>query len=122
MEKLQAAGFDVALRLSPYIPQFIEKGVLDMGVINAVECDKIIIEFLRVNSWIKKWFDIDYADYTHKHAGYEHMPLDIKRRYLALVDNFKEVSICEDVDEHYRYWSDNVNSNPQDCCNLKILP
>lgn len=120
IEKLQAAGFDVALRLSPYIPQFIDKGVLDMDVINAVKCDKILVEFLRVNTWIRKWFDIDYSDYTLKHAGYDHMPLETKKRYMQLITGFKEVTVCEDVSEHYLYWEDNVNHNPLDCCNLRM--
>lgn len=45
IEKLDAAGFDVSLRLSPYIPQYI-----DYAVLNAVRCRKILVEFLRVNT------------------------------------------------------------------------
>lgn len=45
IEKLQENGFDVQLRLSPFIPQFIDFDILD-----DVKCDKILIEFLRVNS------------------------------------------------------------------------
>ena len=119
IERLQAEGFDVQLRLSPYIPQFIEKGVLDMDVINSVKCDKILVEFLRVNSWIRKWFDIDYSEYTLKQSGYQHLPLAAKIRYMGLVKGFKEVSVCEDVSEHYKYWSEVVNHNPEDCCNLR---
>ncbi len=120
IEKLQKEGFDVSLRLSPYIPQFIDKGVLDMDIINNVKCDKILVEFLRVNTWIKKWFDIDYSDYTLKHAGYNHMPLDTKIKYLKLITGFKEITVCEDVSEHYLYWEDNINHNPLDCCNLRL--
>lgn len=119
IERLQEEGFDVQLRLSPYIPQFIERGVLDMGKINAVKCDKILVEFLRVNTWIKKWFDIDYSEYTYKQSGYLHMPLETKIHYLELVDGFKELTVCEDVSEHYDYWSRKVNFNKEDCCNLR---
>lgn len=91
-----------------------------MDVINAVKCDKILVEFLRVNTWIRKWFDIDYSDYTLKHAGYDHMPLETKKRYMQLITGFKEVTVCEDVSEHYLYWEDNVNHNPLDCCNLRM--
>lgn len=28
-------------------------------------------------------------------------------------------SVCEDVDEHYEYWKNNFNNNPDDCCNLR---
>lgn len=65
IETLQENGFDVQLRLSPFIPEFV-----DFTVLNNVKCDKILIEFLRVNSWIKKWFDIDFSDYTLKQSGY----------------------------------------------------
>lgn len=119
IEKLQSAGFDVQLRLSPFIPQFIEKGVLDMDIINSVKCDKILVEFLRVNTWIKKWFNIDFSEFTLKQSGYQHLPLEIKRKYLGLINGFKQKSVCDDVSEHYEYWQKNYNHNPQDCCNLK---
>lgn len=118
IERLQQAGFDVSLRLSPFIPQFEEQGVLDMDIINAVKCDKILVEFLRVNTWIKRWFDIDYSEYTLKHSGYEHLPLERKVHYLKLITGDKQLTVCEDVDEHYDYWQRNVNHNPDDCCNL----
>lgn len=120
IERLQREGFDIQVRLSPFVPQFINKGVLDMDIINGIECDKILVEFLRVNTWIKKWFDIDYSEYTLKQSGYQHMPLDLKIKYLDLIKNYKEVSICEDVDEHFLYWKDNVNHNPDNCCNLRL--
>lgn len=113
VEKLQSLGFDVAVRLSPYIPEYV-----DISKINAIKCDKITVEFLRVNHWIKKWFDIDYSDYTLNHKGYSHLPLEKKKELLKPI-KFKEITICEDVDEHYDYWVDNVNHNKQDCCNLR---
>lgn len=115
VEKLQANGFDVQFRLSPFIPQYI-----DFDILNNVKCDKILIEFLRVNSWIKKWFDIDYSEYTLKSGGYRHLPLETKIKYLEEITGFKEKSICEDVDEHYNYWQENFNQNKKDCCNLNI--
>lgn len=113
IEKLASAGFDVALRLSPYIPQFV-----DMDIINAVKCDKVVVEFLRVNHWIKQWFDIDYSDYTLKSGGYEHLPLERKIQLLEQV-KFPQITVCEDVTEHYEYWKTHVNYNPDDCCNLR---
>ena len=115
IEKLQAAGFDVALRLSPFIPEFV-----DMGILNQVKCDKIQVEFLRVNSWIKKWFDIDYTPYTVKQSGYLHRTLEDKREHMKWIWGFKEVSVCEDESEAYEFWKKNVNHNPDDCCNLRI--
>lgn len=103
----------MALRLSPYIPQNV-----DMDIINSVKCDKIIVEFLRVNHWIKQWFDIDYSEFTLKEGGYEHLPLERKIELIKAVD-FPQISVCEDVTAHYDYWKKNVNYNPEDCCNLR---
>lgn len=90
-----------------------------MDVINNVDCNKILVEFLRVNTWVKKWFDIDYSEYTLKQSGYEHLPLDKKIKYLSLLDKTKkQVTVCEDVSEHYNYWRDVFNPNKNDCCNL----
>lgn len=115
IEKLQALGFDVQLRLSPFIPQFI-----DFDILNNVKCDKILIEFLRVNHWIKKWFDIDYSEYTVKQSGYHHLPLEKKLKYLEKITGFKEMSVCEDEDTAYEYFKNNFNHNPDDCCNLRV--
>lgn len=115
IERLHAAGFDVSLRLSPFIPQYV-----DFDKLAAVKCDKILVEFLRVNSWIKKWFDfIPYVDYTVKHGGYMHLPLEKKLEYIKRIRGFKEISVCEDEDEAYAYWRDHFNPNPNDCCNLR---
>lgn len=115
IETLYDAGFDVAVRLSPYVPQFV-----DFGRLNSIRCNKIIVEFLRVNHWIKKWLPLDYSDYTVKQSGYEHLPLSKKIEYLSKVTGFDEVSVCEDVTEHYEYWKECVNHNKDDCCNLRI--
>ena len=114
IETLHAAGYDVAVRLSPYVPQFV-----DYDRLNAIRCNKIIVEFLRVNHWIKRWLPMDYSEYTVKHAGYQHLPLDRKIAYLARVTGFDQVSVCEDVSEHYEYWRECVNANKNDCCNLR---
>lgn len=113
IEKLYNNGFDVQVRLSPFIYEYI-----DFEILNNIKCNKILVEFLRVNHWIKQWFDIDYSNYTVKHAGYEHLPLSIKKEYLQKITGFDQVSICEDVDEHFEYWKSNINHNKEDCCNL----
>jgi len=115
IETLKEAGFDTAVRLSPYVPQFV-----DFDRLNSIRCNKIIVEFLRVNHWIKKWLPLDYSEYTVKHAGYEHLPLEKKIEYLARITGFDQVSVCEDVDEHFLYWKEAVNHNKNDCCNLKV--
>lgn len=114
IKKLQAAGFDVQLRLSPFIPQFI-----DFDILNNLGIDKICIEFLRVNSWIEKWFDIDYNEYTVKQNGYRHLPLKTKQKYIENITGFKEKTVCEDETEAYEYWKYHYNHNKDDCCNLR---
>lgn len=116
IETLHRAGFDTAVRLSPYVPQFV-----DFGRLNNIKCPKIIVEFLRVNHWIKKWLPLDYSDYTVRQSGYQHLPLEKKIEYLSRVTGFDEVSVCEDVTEHYDYWREAVNHNKEDCCNLRRL-
>ena len=102
------------MRLSPYIPKYV-----DLDVLNKVKCDKILVEFLRVNTWIKRWFDIDYSEYTIKQGGYMHLPLEKKKEYIKGITGFKEVTVCEDESEAYQYWKYNFNPNPDDCCNLR---
>lgn len=113
IKTLQKEGFDVQLRLSPYIPQNV---VIDD--FNGLEIDKILVEFLRVNPWIKKWFDIDYSEYTVKQSGYQHLPLEKKIEYIKELE-FEEMTVCEDESEAYEYWKNNFNHNPNDCCNLR---
>ena len=114
IEKLQSLGYDVQLRLSPFIPQFI-----DYNVLNAVNCDKILVEFLRANTWVRSWFDIDYSEYTVKQSGYHHLPLERKLEYISKITGFKQVTVCEDESEAYEYWKAHFNPNPDDCCNLR---
>lgn len=114
IKKLQNEGFDVQLRLSPFIPEYI-----DFDILNNLEINKICIEFLRVNTWIEKWFDIDYSEYTLKHGGYRHLPLKKKVEYIKNITGFKEMTVCEDEDKAYQYWKDNFNYNKDDCCNLR---
>lgn len=112
--RLQEGGYDVQMRLSPFIPQFV-----DFRRISAHQIDKVCIEFLRVNPWVKKWFDIDYSEYTVHQGGYDHMPLERKLEYIGKINGFKEMTVCEDEDRAYAYWRDHFNHNPEDCCNLR---
>lgn len=114
IEKLHRLGYNVQVRLSPFIYELI-----DFDVLNTIKCDKIVVEFLRVNTFIKRWFkQIDLSKYTLKHSNYLHLPLEEKIKQLQSIEGFKELTICEDVDEHYDYWKNNVNPNKDDCCNL----
>lgn len=110
---LQNGGYDVSVRISPFIPQIALE-------LNFDGIDKAVVEFLRVNAWIKKWFDIDYSEYTVSHGGYWHMPLRKKVEYIKRLEGFKEMTVCEDEDGAYEYWKHYFNHNPDDCCNLRI--
>ena len=111
--KLQEAGFDVAIRLSPLIEEYI-----DFDKLNSLGIQKAQVEFLRVNYWIEKWFDLDYSKWTIKQSGYRHLPLEEKIRIINKI-TIPNVSVCEDEDEAYKYWMENYNPNKDDCCNLR---
>lgn len=113
IKKLQGLGFDVAIRLSPIIDDY-----MDYDKLNSLGIEKAVVEFLRVNTWIKKWFDIDYSKYALKQSGYQHLPLSEK---IEILDKIKipQKTVCEDFSEHYNYWRENVNPNKEDCCNLR---
>ena len=120
VETLAASGYDVAVRLSPFIP-----GLISIPWVNSIACDKIQVEFLRVNSWIEKWLEasrlpVDLKPYTLFSAGYKHLPLHRKQALISQIHGYGQVSVCEDVSEHWEYWRDNVNANPDDCYNLKL--
>ena len=110
---LQKAGFDVAIRLSPLMPEY-----MDFDKLNSSGIEKAIVEFLRINTWIKKWFNVDFSKYSIKQGGYEHLPLEEKLKIISKV-KIPSISVCEDVDEHYNYWKENFNPKRNDCCNLR---
>ena len=114
IEKLQALGYDTFLRLSPYID-----GWMDFSQLNKVRCDKCLIEFLRVNTTIARRFAVNLEDFPVKEAGYQHMSLEHKLSVLEKITGFKELTVCDDCTEHYEYFRDHFNPNPNDCCNLR---
>lgn len=114
---LQAAGYDVAIRLSPIIEEF-----MDFETLNSLGIEKAIIEFLRINTWIRQWFQgVDFSKYTVRQGGYYHLPLEEKQRIIEKI-HIPAKTVCEDVTEHFEYWRDYVNPNKEDCCNLRIPP
>lgn len=113
IKKLQEKGFDVAIRLSPLIEEY-----MDFNKLNNLGIDKCIVEFLRVNHWVQNWFKIDYSKHTLKEGNYNHLQLDEKIRILNKI-KIPNISVCEDVTEHYLYWKNNFNPNKNDCCNLR---
>lgn len=113
--KLQKEGFDVSIRLSPIIEEF-----MDFDMLNSLGIEKCIIEFLRINSWIRQWMqDIDFDSYSIRQGGYQHLPLDKKIKIVDKI-HIPGKTVCEDVTEHYLYWRQNLNPNKEDCCNLRI--
>ena len=111
--KLQNLGNDVAIRLSPLIEEYI-----NFDKLNSLGINKALVEFLRANHWIKKWFDVDYSKFTIKQSGYEHLPLEEKLRIINKI-KIPDISVCEDEDRAYEYWKNNYNPNKDDCCNLR---
>ena len=111
--KLQELGYDVAIRLSPIIDEY-----MDYDKLNSLGIKKSIVEFLRVNSWIKKWFNIDYSKYVLKQGSYRFLRLDEKKKIISKI-KIPEISVCEDYSPHYKYWEVNINPNREDCCNLR---
>jgi DNA repair photolyase len=112
--KLQEEGFDVAIRLSPMIEEF-----MDFDKLNSLGIQKGIVEFLRINSWISKWLHVDESKYTHYEGGYKHLQLAEKARIMSRI-RIPELSACEDVDLHYQFLKRRFNPNQEDCCNLRI--
>lgn len=110
--KLQKLGFDVQIRLSPLMEEY-----MDFDKLNNLGIKRGIVEFLRVNTWIKKWFNIDYSKYIIKDGGYYHLPLNDKIKLLNKIKDI-ELSVCEDNKECYDYFINNFNPNKDDCCNL----
>ena len=113
IEKLYKLGFDVSIRLSPYIENYI-----DFNVLNSIKCNKILIEFLKVSPFIKKCFGINYSEYNYKYGGYRHLDLNKKIKLIKNIE-FCQISVGEYVKDHYEYFRHNVNYNKNDCCNLK---
>lgn len=117
IEKLSQLGFDVSIRLSPLLYEHT-----DFNIINKIKCNKILIEFLKVNPFIRKSFDIDYSSYTLKKGGFCHLTLDHKIKLVNNITKIKQVSVGEYVEEHHQYFKENVNYNKNDCCNLSLKP
>lgn len=116
VEELFDNGFDVSLRLSPFLFDTV-----DFDEINSINVDKCLVEFLRTKPSLEEELKdfINFEDYSHKEGGYRHLTLEKKLEILNKLD-FKEMTVCDDVQEHYDYFNKNFNHNPSDCCNLTI--
>ena len=114
---LQKLGFDVAIRLSPLLEEF-----MDFNLLNDLGINSCIVEFLRLNGLIRDWFArVNHKKYTYYSGNYHHLPLEEKIRLISKI-KLPNISVCEKVPEHYEYWKAHFNPNPEDCCNLRISP
>lgn len=114
-ETLQDEGFDVSIRLAPFFYDTV-----DFDIINNINVDKCLIEFLRIKpSMATDLPFINLEDFTIKEGGYRHLPLNKKLKILDKL-HFKEMTVCDDVNQHYEYFKNNFNHNNEDCCNLTI--
>lgn len=110
---LQDAGFDVSLRLSPFIEEYI-----DIPLLNSLNINKCLIEFLRADTRIMRSFpDIDFQRYGLWDGNFWHLFLYDKLRLLNMV-KLENVTIGDHVPFHHEYWRDNYNPNKYDCCDL----
>ena len=112
-ETLFKSGYDVSIRVSPYIPELV-----DMDRLNSCKVEKCLVEFLRVNHWVEKWTDRKWPEHTVSSGGYRHLPLEKKLELLSGFE-FEQMTVCEDVPEHYEWFKYNYNCNQDDCCNLR---
>ena len=46
--------------------------------------------------------------------------LDEKKIEILDKLHFKEMTVCDDVQDHYDYFKENFNYNQDDCCNLTL--
>lgn len=116
-KRLYERGIDTQIRLSPYIPEYV-----NLDAILSSPVDKVLVEFLRVNTFIKRTFpSMDFKAWTVKSGGYQHLPLSTKVKMLKSLIGKKRLTVCEDHPDHYEYFKKNVNANPDDCCDLRVM-
>lgn len=115
IETLYDNNYDVSLRLAPFFYDTV-----NYNIINDINVDKCLVEFLRIKpSMVENLPFINLDDFTVKEGGYRHLPLNKKINIINKL-KFKEISVCDDVKEHYDYFKENINYNKNDCCNLRI--
>ena len=72
--KLRERGYTVI----PLIEEFI-----DLDSLKRLEIRLILVKFLRIHTWIKKWLQgVDFSRYTLKQSGYLPLPLEEKQCLL----------------------------------------
>jgi len=113
--KAYQMGFDTQIRLSPYVPKFV-----DLNKVLECPVEKVVVEFLRINPMIARTLpEGNWNDWCEKSGGYRHLPLILKCLMLEPLDGKKRITVCEDHPEHYKYFKEHYNPNPDDCCDLR---
>ena len=116
IETLFKNNFDISLRLAPFLYE-----TCDYDKINDIKVDKCLVEFLRVKPSMESYLGkiVDFDKFQLKEGGYRHLSLEEKLDSLDKL-KFPELSVCDDVEDHYNYFQENINFNPEDCCNLTL--
>lgn len=110
---LQEAGFDVALRLSPFAEELI-----DFTLLNSLNVNKCLVEFLRVNTHIARCFpEVDCRKYQLFNNNYWHLYMSDKLRLLDMI-KLPNITLGDHIPFHHDYFVEHVNPNKLDCCNL----
>lgn len=87
IRRLCAAGFNTTIRLSPYVPDFVDAGKLDFDVLASTGCKNILVDFLRTDWRINKSMAglIDASRYNVCYRRMYHLPVSEKIRYAELL-------------------------------------
>lgn len=118
MKKLVDLGYNVACRVSPFVP-----GKVDPTLLGDLPVRKVVLEFLRLTSPILKNIlkvepTFEHLQWTMNDNGVLHLPLKVKRDVVEAIQRTgKVVSVCEDHPVHFEYWMRGVNPKDRDCCN-----
>lgn len=126
IEKLQSLGLDISIRLSPFIPEFVDNGYLDIRKFNEIRCNKVLVEFLRMSRQTEEAFGnyVVKSRYSFEYRRNKHLPLTEKCRYIEMLLSSKPegklYSFTDVVPEHFAYISEHYNINKHDCCNLRL--
>lgn len=115
VERLHEHGYDVSIRLSPLVIDFVDNGKLDVKRLWDVDCDTVRIEFLRANGRIRKTF-ADFSDmsrYTLKDGVFYNLPLETKKEYVERLLEYKparkRLTIAETIPAHWEFWRDHYD-------------
>lgn len=87
INKLSDAGFDVVVRLAPYVPDFVDQGHVDFERLASIRTQKVYVDFLRTDWHINAEFGkfIDVNRYSFKDHYTNQLPIEEKEKYMDLL-------------------------------------